>query len=339
MAGRRLTQKQSERIQAQQDKRASRLQERDATEGSDLTPPQEGLVVARYGKRADIEPRDGSPVVRCHLRANLLSTVTGDRVAWRRQSGEDEGVVVAVLPRHTELLRPDNYGKLKAVAANIDNVMVVFAPLPAPSSALLDRYLCAGEASGFRPVLVLNKSDLLAPDGSDEASRLASLYAGIGYTVLHCSSRNAHGLDALQAALRTHTSIFVGQSGVGKSSLVNALHPEAGLATQEISDSSGLGQHTTTTARLFHLPGGGDLIDSPGVREFQLWHVSEGQLEDGYIDFAPFRGHCRFRDCRHLREPGCALRTAVERSELSAERLDNFLRIRESLKDAPEIHP
>ncbi len=132
-------------------------------------------------------------------------------------------------------------------------------------------------------------------------------------------------------------AVFVGQSGVGKSSLVNVLLPGAALDTQEVSDVSGLGQHTTTTARLFHIPGGGDLIDSPGVREFQLWHVDEATLENSFIDIRALHGQCRFRDCRHLREPDCALRNAAASGELSAERLDNFLRIRESLKDAPEM--
>ncbi|MFP5383498.1 MAG: small ribosomal subunit biogenesis GTPase RsgA [Gammaproteobacteria bacterium] len=346
MAGRKLTRQQTDRVRAQQDRRIGRLKDGAAEIDDALLGPEEGgIVSARFGRHIDVEPAAPAvpgEVVRCRLRATSDNPVTGDRVVWRRQPPAAEGmpgggVVVARLPRSSELKRPDNYGKLKVVAANVDNVVVVFAPLPLPSSMLLDRYLAACEAGGLPPMLLLNKSDLTDQPGHAEAERLADLYARVGYRVLRCSSKQAHGLDPLRAALKGHTSVFVGQSGVGKSSLVNALLPQAALETQEVSEASGLGQHTTTTARLFHLPDGGELIDSPGVREYQLWHVSADELEDAFIDFRPWRGQCRFRDCRHLREPDCALHLAVERGELSGERLDNFLRIREGLKDAPGI--
>lgn len=351
MSGRKLTRQQRERVHAIQAKRIERMSVRDDdADDTQLGPEEEGTVIARFGAWIDVEPADRSVVLRCRLRANLESPVSGDRVVWRRQPPEAEGlapggVVVAVLPRRSELKRPDNYGKLKTVAANIDHAIIVFAPLPTPSSALLDRYLAAAETSALAPVLLLNKSDLVDTPGHVEAERLAALYTAIGYRVLHCSSRTAHGMDELRAFLRGSTCVFVGQSGVGKSSLVNSLLPEAALATQEVSATSGLGQHTTTSARLFHLPSangdadGGDLVDSPGVREFQLWHVDEQQLEAAWVDFRAWHGQCRFRDCRHLREPGCALRAAVERGELSRERLENFLRIRDSLKDAPDVRP
>lgn len=346
MSGRKLTRQQRERVQAQQARRIGRLAVRDELDDAALGPEEEGLVVTRFGAHIDVETADRSVILRCRLRANLENPVSGDRVVWRRQpsraEGEPEsGVVVAVLPRRSELKRPDNYGKLKAVAANIDHAIVVFAPLPAPSSALMDRYLAAAETSALSPVLLLNKSDLVDTPGGAEAERLAALYTRIGYRVLRCSSKSADGLDELRAFLRNRTCVFVGQSGVGKSSLVNTLLPAAALATKEVSAVSGLGQHTTTSARLFHLSpadqAAGDLIDSPGVREFQLWHVGEQELEAAWIDFRAWQGQCRFRDCRHLKEPGCALRAAAERGELDRERLENFLRIRESLKEAPEL--
>lgn len=351
MSGRKLTRQQTQRVHAQQDKRIRRMQVQGSElDESGLGPEEEGIVISRFGKRADIEPANPATpgeIVRCRLRATIDNPVTGDTVVWRRQPPEAEGmpgggIIVARLPRRSELKRPDNYGKLKVIAANIDNVVIVLAPLPAPSSMLLDRYIAACEASNLPPMLLLNKSDLIDVPGYAEADRLAALYEKVGYRVLRCSSREAHGLDALSGALCGHTSVFIGQSGVGKSSLVNALLPGTALETREVSDSSGLGQHTTTAARLFHLPDfggepGGNLVDSPGVREFNLWHVNEEELEASFIDFRPYRGNCRFRDCRHLREPSCALREAVARGELAAERLDNFLRIRESLKDAPDL--
>lgn len=351
MSKRKLTRQQTERVRAGQDQRIVRARAAATAEDSALGAEEEGIAVTRFGKQIDVEPAQPAMPgerVRCRIRANIDSPVAGDRVIWRRQPAEAEGlpgtgIVVACLPRRSELQRPDNYGKLKTIAANIDNVVVVFAPLPAPSSMLLDRYLAACEAGNLAPMLLLNKSDLVNDPGFAEAERLVALYTKVGYRVLRCSSRADRGFDELRAALRGHTSVFIGQSGVGKSSLVNSLLPDAALATGAVSTSSGLGQHTTTSARLFHLPDnhegpGGDLIDSPGVREFNLWHVNADELEAGYIDFRAFRGHCRFRDCRHLREPDCALRTAAARGEIAPERLDNFLRIRDSLKDAPELH-
>lgn len=351
MSGRKLTRQQSQRVRAQQDKRIERMHAPATADEHALGAEEEGVAITRFGKHLAVEPAlPATPgeVVRCRIRTNIASPVAGDRVVWRRQPAEAEGlpstgIVVACLPRHSELQRPDNYGKLKTIAANIDRVVVVFAPLPAPASMLLDRYLAACEASKLSPILLLNKNDLTSDGGYAEAERLATLYAQVGYQVLRCSSHTEHGLQALRHALCGHTSVFVGQSGVGKSSLVNTLLPGTALATREVSTSSGLGQHTTTSARLFHLSDvagqpGGDLIDSPGVREFNLWHVNANTLEAAFIDFEPFRGQCRFRDCRHLREPDCALREAAARGDLTPERLDNFLRIRDTLKDAPEIH-
>lgn len=347
MSGRKLTRQQRDRVTAQQTKRIDRLVVRDDADFSQLGPEEEGVVITRFGSHIDVETADRQSILRCRLRTNLESPITGDRVVWRRQPPRAEGapatgVVVAVLPRRSELRRPDNYGKLKAVAANIDHAIVVFAALPQPSSLLLDRYLAAAEASNLAPVLLLNKCDLDSGPGADDVRRLSMLYQRVGYRVLHCSSRRADGMDDLREFLCGRVCVFVGQSGVGKSSLVNTLLPEAQLLTREVSTTSGLGQHTTTSARLFHLPEyqgrtGGDLIDSPGVREFQLWHINETDLENAWIEFRPWHGQCRFRDCRHLKEPGCALRAAASRGDVSPERLDNFLKIRESLKDAPDL--
>jgi ribosome biogenesis GTPase len=319
------------KLSHQQKRRIARQQRRDLgkvdVQGEGEKLP--GDVIAHFGKRVTVQ-HDGR-MLSCHLRANLPPVVVGDRVAWQHVADSDDGVVIAIEDRDTALCRPDPYGHLKPVAANVDIMAVVFAPLPAPSSVLLDRYLVAAELSGIEPVLLLNKADLV-----DEAMRpamddLCRLYRDLDYRVLEVSAVSGDGMDTLRRSLAGHTSVLVGQSGVGKSSLVNALIPEVALDTAEISANSGLGQHTTTTAQLFHLPDGGRLIDSPGIREFGLWHISEAELLSGYRELAPLAAQCRFRNCSHRREPGCALRQAAEDGLVDAERLDNFFHIAESL--------
>ena len=194
------------------------------------------------------------------------------------------------------------------------------------------------EHTGIPPVLALNKSDLLPPEGGALRELLAR-YDGLGYPLVEASARGEHGLDALQARLAARTSVFVGQSGVGKSSLIDKLLPDETLRIGALSTDTRKGKHTTTTARLYPLPlkaaadgaRRGDLIDSPGIREFGLWHLDERELAEGFIEFRPFLGHCRFRDCRHRQEPGCALIDAVERGDIHPQRFASFQRIRDDI--------
>jgi ribosome biogenesis GTPase len=260
------------------------------------------------------------------MRANLEGLVTGDRVIWRE--GEDSGVVVARQVRDNELSRPDAYGNIKPVAANIDQILIVIAPVPEPHASLVDRYLVAAETVTIEPVILLNKTDLLvgaaAADLREALDELLGIYPGMGYRVLRASSRTEQGMRELHEALQGRTSVFVGQSGVGKSSLINTLLPGVELRVGALSEYSGKGTHTTTTARLFHFPAGGELIDSPGIREFGLWHMDRATIEAGFREFRPFLGHCRFRDCRHAREPGCALHAAIEQGRVSQRRFDSY---------------
>ena len=234
-----------------------------------------------------------------------------------------------------ELLRPDAQGTLKPVAANIDQIVVVFAPLPEPHANLIDRYLVAAEACAIEPVLVLNKIDMLKDDVGAAAriEALVSPYSALGYRLLK-TSREEGGLQALLAALADKISVFVGQSGVGKSSIINRILPDAELRVGALSEGTAKGTHTTTTAELVHLPAGGSLIDSPGIREFGLWHMSREQVEQGFREFRPFLGHCKFRDCRHEQEPDCAVLAAAEAGSISAQRLDSYRRIVASLEGA-----
>lgn len=330
MAKRKLNRRQQwriEKIQQERQQRAARKADRHVVDDADmfaLGPVQEGLLVANHGASVEIED-DNGVVHRCLLRQNLPALVTGDRVVW--QKAQEDGVVSALIPRRSVLSRPDNHGDEKPVAANIDQIMVVAAPAPEFSPELIDQYLAAAELTGINPVLVFNKIDLVDEERQAAVKELLQRYRGIGYVIIETSTKQQHGLDALRQRLQGMTSVFVGQSGVGKSSLVKALLPHREIAVGELSQQSGLGQHTTSTARLYHLPDGGTLIDSPGVRDFRLWPMSRAELASGFREFTPYLGHCRFRDCRHEVEPQCALREAVERGEISQRRLESYLRL------------
>lgn len=330
MGKRKLTRQQAWRVEKIQRERAARAERREALgrealESGALGPEQEGLVVAHFGTQVEVEASPGESR-RCHLRANVDGLVTGDRVVWC--DGDPMGVVVARLDRQSELSRPDPHGDLRPVAANIDQIVIVIAPFPEPHANLVDRYLVAAEAVGIEPLILLNKTDLLAddPELSERIDDLLAPYPALGYPVVRASVRDG-GASALTAALAERTSVFVGQSGVGKSSLVNLLLPEAGLRVGALSENRQKGTHTTTTATLNHLDCGGALIDSPGIREFGLWHMRREQVEQGFREFRPHLGHCRFRDCRHEAEPDCAILAAVERGEISRRRLDSYRHI------------
>ena len=336
MSKRQLSRRQNWRIGKIQEERAARAAKReermlDELEGGDLGPEQHGLVIAHFGVQVDVEDGDGQ-ICRCHLRANLPTLVTGDRVVWRA-GNQGQGVIVAQLPRTSELCRPDTRGQLKPVAANVDQIVIVFAPLPQPHANLIDRYLIAAEHAGIRPLLLLNKADLLDEDNAAFIDSLLATYRQLGYPLLEVSAHDGAGMAELRAALDDRISVFVGQSGVGKSSLVNSLLPGVDLRVGALSELTGKGTHTTTTARLFHFPEGGDLIDSPGIREFGLGHVSRDDVEAGFIEFRELLGRCRFRDCRHDREPGCALLLALEEGRIQPQRLASYRHIIASLPE------
>lgn len=333
MAKRRLSKQQQRRIQDSQKQRIQRSRESAIElEDSTLGQEQEGLVIANFGQKLVVESTDGSHI-RCTTKPTLEAIVCGDRVIWQAiEEQADTGLVVALLPRHSLLNRPGFGGKVKPVAANIDRMFIVTAPLPALNEGMLDRYLVAAETSGIEAVIVFNKTDLLSDEQRLEVEAILEVYAGLGYPILYTSTRLEHGMDSLLEALRGRISILVGQSGVGKSSLVNLLLPHEDIKVGEVSEYSSKGAHTTTTARLYHLDGGGELIDSPGVREFGLALIEPQQLAQGYREFRPFLGHCRFRDCNHRDSEGCEIQAAVERGDISQKRYQSYLRVLESLE-------
>lgn len=341
MSTRKLSRRQRWRIEKVQQERLARAERKAARlgeglEDATLGPEQAGTLIAHYGAYARVEDEAGSQH-RCLIRQNLGPLVTGDRVVWQAARNGD-GVVVAVAPRASLLARPDPDGRMKPVAANIDQIFIVVAPRPGIQLALIDRYLLAAETTGITPVILVNKIDLLDAPARAELEQCLEEFHRLGYATLYASTREHHGLDALHARLRGHTSIFVGQSGVGKSSLINALLPAAEARTGELSETTGLGRHTTTTSQLYRLPdddddgdSGGAIIDSPGIREFGLWAISPEQAFDGFPEFRPLRGLCRFRNCRHRQEPGCALQDAAAQGQISPRRLESYHRIVDSL--------
>lgn len=331
-----LTQGQLRRVRSNQKKRIDQQQEDVQWDETLLGSAREGVVLSRFGQHADIEDSQTGELHRCNLRRSIESLVTGDNVVWR--PGDEtlhgiSGVVEAVHERRTVLTRPDYYDGIKPIAANIDLIVIVSAILPELSSDIIDRYLIATNQANFNPVLVINKIDLLDDNQRQEVDKVVSLYEKLGYQVLLVSQKTAEGMDKLKSVLTDTTSIFVGQSGVGKSSLVNQLFPEVNTLTNNVSEVSGLGQHTTTTARLYHFPEGGRLIDSPGIREFGLWHLTAEEIAKGFKEFQDYLGGCKFRDCKHKDDPGCIIRQAVQDGKISQERYASYHRIIASMSE------
>lgn len=279
---------------------------------------QRGRVVAAHGRQYRVELEDGSSLI-CCTRGKHSEAVCGDWVQVR-PGGAGQGVIEKIEARRNLLYR-SNAQRAKRIAAHVDQVILVVACEPAFSENLLQRGLIAAESQGIAPLIVLNKCDL-ADKLPAARARLAPLIR-LGYPVLEISARQG-GAEKLRPHLLGKTSVLVGQSGMGKSTLVNALIPEARAATREISSALDSGKHTTTSARLYHLDADSHLIDSPGLQEFGLGHLDFAALESAFREFAPYLGQCRFRNCRHRQEPGCALQAAVAAGEIDPQRLALF---------------
>lgn len=285
----------------------------------------EGLVIAHLGQGIAVEASD--KIILCQTRRRLETVAVGDKVLWS-QSAPDQGRIEEILPRRSLLARPSGNDKVRPVAANLDTVFVVFAAEPACDYLLIDQYLAVCENNNIEAALVLNKVDLIQTESLEK--ELLN-YQNLGYRLFRVSTKVASGLDGLKQALKDRVSILAGQSGVGKSSITNAVIPDKTLKTNTLSVATKHGRHTTTAATLYHIDGGGDLIDSPGVAIFGLADLSQQQLAFGYREFQPLINKCRFNDCRHLNDKDCAVRLAAEQGDISMARYQRFLKLREKM--------
>jgi len=288
------------------------------------SPLQQGLITAAFGRHYLVELEDGE-VLECVPRGKKSEVACGDRVELQRSSA-DQGVIERTLPRSSLLYRSDAF-RQKIIAANVTQIICVVAVEPSFNDELLARCLIAAHDQNLETLIVLNKCDLPA----DAARATLAPYRAIAYRVLELSAIRDTAL--LRPLLQGHTSVLVGQSGMGKSTLINTLLPEAKAATREISTVLDSGKHTTTHARLYHLDAHSHLIDCPGVQMFGLHHLSLGDIEAGFVEFAAYLGQCRFHNCSHTHEPDCALLNAVAAGKIDARRMKLFQDISRPVRD------
>jgi ribosome biogenesis GTPase len=284
-----------------------------------------GRVLNVHGLESLVQADDGR-VVRCTMRRLLRTVATDQRHPlaagdWVRVRGAgDEGAIQSIEPRTTSLSR-DSRGRRHVIVANVDQVIVVgSAALPDLKPGLIDRLLVAAETAGIRPLVCLNKADLVDPA---TLVPLAGVYARMGYPVILCSAATGMGVARLQAELRGRVTAVVGQSGVGKSSLLNALDPELQLRVAEVSRENEKGRHTTTTARILPHRHGGWFVDTPGVRQFQPWQLVPAEVPSAFRDLRPIANLCRFPDCTHDHEAGCAVKDAIADGLLDVRRWES----------------
>lgn len=302
---------------------------RTSTPEDRLNGLERGLIIAAHGRQYLVEFADGSTRL-CFPRGKKSELACGDRVGVMA-TGDGQGVVEQVGDRRSLLYRSNEF-RQKLIAANVTQIVIVVATEPSFSDVLITRCLVAADSQAIKPLIVLNKCDLA--DALPQARQALAIYRELGYAVVELSARES--ARALLPHLGNETSVLVGQSGMGKSTMINALIPEANAATREISAALDSGKHTTTHARLYHLDGSSDLIDSPGLQAFGLHHLDLAVLESAFPEFRPLLGKCRFRDCRHDREPDCALRAALTSGAINPRRFACYHELRAELGSSIE---
>jgi len=315
-----LTRKQKWRIDKVQSDKIARADKAASKAESELDDEKEyqGRVITRYGQRQLVEDENGR-VFQSVSRQNIGFSVTGDKILFQKTK-HDDAIVTAIYPRDNELKRQD-----KLIAANIDQLWLVVAIEPHYEFELIDRYLIMAENSNLPIGIIVNKIELSTTKSKAENDFLN--YQSLGYDVHFLSVKKQINLDFFKEQLVNKSHIFLGQSGVGKSSLINSLIPDLQLRVNEISSKSKLGKHTTTNTTIYHIPSGGDLIDSPGVREFQLDSLTELEIKSGFKEFRALSDACRFRDCRHINEPNCAVKESLNQGKINPNRYQSYLNI------------
>ena len=316
-----LTRKQKWRIDKVQSEKIARATKASIKAESELDKNEKeftGKVITRYGQRQLVETKNGE-IFQCLSRQNIGFSVAGDEVLFQKTK-QGEAIVTAIYPRRNELQRKD-----KLIAANVDQLWLVIALEPHYEFDLIDRYLIMAENSNLPIGIVINKIEL--SKNEKQLNEDFEHYINLGYEIHSLSVKSGINVDTFKEKLVNKSHIFLGQSGVGKSSLINSLIPDLELRVNEISIKSKLGKHTTTNTTLYHIPSGGDLIDSPGVREFQLDNLSEEQIVRGFREFKALSDKCRFRNCRHINEPDCAIKVALENGDISNNRYESYLNI------------
>lgn len=316
MAKRRLSHQQSRRIKKAQ-------QAIDLDDASN----QQGQVISHRGGEVEVEPASGVTNIMCKLRSNLGDIVCGDQVVYLME--KQNPTIIAIRPRENLLQRQDGFGHVKSVAANVTQLIICLAIEPEPNFFLLDQYLLSAEQQSINSIIVLNKIDLVALGNSDPFD-LKAIYQPLGYDVLHCSIHNPDDLDKLQQICADQVNVISGVSGVGKSSLTKAILPDLDIRIGEISEQSREGRHTTRTSRLYHLPKGGDLIDTPGVRGFNPVIDQHKSISSGFREIHHLSATCQFNNCRHLNEPKCAVLDALNKGSINQVRYENYVKL---LKD------
>jgi len=275
-----------------------------------------GTIIAAHGRQYRVELADGETLL-CFPRGKKSEAACGDQVTVHRSA--DQGVIDSIAPRQSLLYRSNAF-KEKLIAANVTQIVIVVATEPSFSDELVTRCITAAESQDMQALIVLNKIDLA--DRVPAARETLSPFARLGYRILEVSAHSDG--ETLRPFLSHHTSVLVGQSGMGKSTLTNALIPDAKAPTREISEALDSGKHTTTHATLYRLDADSSLIDSPGLQEFGLGHLSAGEIEHAFLELRPLLGQCRFRNCRHDREPDCAVQTAVRSGQMDPRRYAVF---------------
>ncbi len=285
---------------------------------------QSATVIATYSRRMGIRLGNGEEAT-ARIKGKRVRPVCGDRVVVEPIENETDWLITSISERSNELTRPNMRGQVEVLAANVDTLVVVASVAPLPDWYIVDRYLCAAELMGVDSLVVFNKTDLLA--GHNIEIPELSEYRDVGIPVLECSAETGKGVRKIRKALAKQCAIVVGQSGVGKSSLINQLIDDAQQLTADTSSKTGEGRHTTVNSVMIPLQGGGSVIDSPGVRDYAPALSSPNDAALGFREIAKAADSCRFANCRHLREPGCAVKEGVEQETISYRRYESFKRV------------